>query len=100
MAGARCLCFSPSGNPGTSGHQAVGPRLSKNDFDCTRVAEHALVLGSDQHVSANSPLSAKDMQCFHWNQQAGNYAFLVSRDQCLHGWLGSVASSRPVRESR
>ena len=39
------------------------------------------------------------LQCFHWNRQAGNYAFLESRDQCLHGRLGSVASSRPVRES-
>ena len=23
------------------------------------------------------------MQCFHWNRQAGNYAFLEGRDQCL-----------------
>ena len=30
------------------------------------------------------------MHCFYWNQQAGNYAFLESQDQCLHGWLGSV----------
>ena len=42
----------------------------------------------------------KLMQCFNWNRQAGNYAFLESRDQCLHGWLGSVSSSRPVGESR
>ena len=40
------------------------------------------------------------MQCFHENQQAGNYAFLESRDQCSHGWLGSVASYQPVGESR
>ena len=40
------------------------------------------------------------MQCFHWNGQAGNYAFLESRDQCLHGRLGSDASYRPVGESR
>ena len=39
------------------------------------------------------------MQCFHWNRQAGNYAFLESRDQCLHGRLGSVSSSWPVGES-
>ena len=29
-----------------------------------------------------------------------SYTFLESRDQCLHGRLGSVASSRPVGESR
>ena len=40
------------------------------------------------------------MQCFHWNRQASNYAFLESRDQSLHGLLGSVASSRAVGESR
>ena len=39
------------------------------------------------------------MQSFHWNRQAGNYAFLESRDRCLHGRLGSVSSSRPVWES-
>ena len=36
------------------------------------------------------------MQVFHWRRQAGNYAFLESRDQCLHGQLGSVTSSRLV----
>ena len=40
------------------------------------------------------------MQVFLWSRQAGNYAFLESRDQCLHGRLGSVASSRPVGESQ
>ena len=40
------------------------------------------------------------MQVFHWSRQAGNYAFLESRDQCLHGLLGSVVSFQPVRESR
>ena len=39
------------------------------------------------------------MQCFHWNRQAGNYAFLEGRDQCLHGRLVSVASYQPVGES-
>ena len=40
------------------------------------------------------------MYCFHWNRQAGNYAFLESRDHRLHVWLGSVASYWPVGESR
>ena len=38
------------------------------------------------------------MHCFHWNRQAGNYAFLESRDHCLHGRLGSAASYQPVGE--
>ena len=39
-------------------------------------------------------MSVPQMQVFHWSQQAGNYAFLESRDQCLHGRLGSVANYR------
>ena len=38
------------------------------------------------------------MQVFHWNRQNSNYAFLESRDQCLHGLLGPVTSSRPGGE--
>ena len=40
------------------------------------------------------------IQVFHWSQPAGNYAFLESRDQCLHGRLGSVVLSWPVGESQ
>ena len=45
-------------------------------------------------------LVPKLMQVFHWSRQAGNYAFLESLDQCLHGRLGSVASYQPIGESR
>ena len=40
------------------------------------------------------------IQVFHWSRPVGNYAFLESRDQCLHGRLGSVVVSRTVGESR
>ena len=40
------------------------------------------------------------MQVFHWSRQASNYAFLESRDQCLHGQLRLVASYQPVGEIR
>ena len=40
------------------------------------------------------------IEVFHWSRPAGNYAFLESRDQCLHGQLGSFVVSRPVGESR
>ena len=50
----------------------------------------------------NQKANSKDyfMQMFHWNRQAGNYAFLESWDQCLHGQLGSVSSYGPVGESQ
>ena len=40
------------------------------------------------------------MGMFDWGGPVCNYVFLESRDQCLHGWLGSVVVSRPVGESR
>ena len=42
----------------------------------------------------------KIIQVFHWAWPVGNYAFLESRDQCLHGRLGSVVVSRPVEKSQ
>ena len=56
MGESGCLCLSFSCNSGTSGHQVVGPKMSYNDPDCARTAQHAMVLGTGQHVSANSPL--------------------------------------------
>ena len=38
------------------------------------------------------------MHCFHWNRQAGNYAFLEGRDQCLHGRLQVTGLSGRVGE--
>ena len=38
------------------------------------------------------------MQVFHWSRQAGNYAFLESRDQCLHGQLQVTGLSGRVTE--
>ena len=38
------------------------------------------------------------MQVFHWIRQAGNYAFLESRDQCLHDRLQVTSLSGRVGE--
>ena len=48
----------PEGGCG-SDHQVVGPRLPSNDSDCPGVAQHAMVLGSGQHVSSHPSLSSK-----------------------------------------
>ena len=40
------------------------------------------------------------MGVFHWGRPVGNYAFLESGDQYLHGQLGSVAVSQPVVASQ
>ena len=53
------LCLSSRSNSGTGGHQTVGPRMSPNHPDCTRMAQHGMVLGPSQHVSSNSPLTSQ-----------------------------------------
>ena len=45
--------------------------------------EHYLIFSLDKRV----PML---MDCFHWDRQAGNYAFLESQDHCLHSWLGQL----------
>ena len=41
-----------------------------------------------ESVTTLLPWPLHVMHCFHWNRQAGNYAFLESRDHCLHGRFG------------
>ena len=52
------VCLSSGGNSRTGGHQAVGPRMLLTPSDCTRMAQHALVLGPSQNVSSDSPCSS------------------------------------------
>ena len=59
MGGSGRLCLSSGGNSGTCGHQTVGPDVSQNDPNCSRMAQHAMVLGPGKHVSSNSPLPPK-----------------------------------------
>ena len=59
VEGSRRLCFSSGGNPRSSGHQITPSRVPQNDSNCSRVAQHALVLGSDQHVGSDSYSSSK-----------------------------------------
>ena len=50
-----------SGHLGQSGEVLRLP-VQQNDTDCTRVAKHALVLGSGSHVQSDSPVSAQPAQ--------------------------------------
>ena len=56
------LCISTSSHLGQSGGEADGQPLQQNDSDCSRVAQHALVLGSGDHVEPDSSLPAQPAQ--------------------------------------
>ena len=54
-SGYLCLSANLTAQPG--GLQSDGAVLSQNDFNCTGLAQHALVLGPSQPVSTNSLIS-------------------------------------------
>ena len=62
LARSGCLCFSPGGSPREGGLQVDGSRIPQSHSHCTRVAQHAMVLGSGQHVSTDSPKFAESRE--------------------------------------
>ena len=58
LRGARCLCFSSCVSAGQSCNQDLGSGLLMADPHCPGMAQHALVLGPGQSVSADSSLPA------------------------------------------
>ena len=58
VGGSGRVCLPSNSPTRTSGIQTFGPRLLPAHSDCSRVAKHAMVLGTGQHVSSNSPLTS------------------------------------------
>ena len=62
MGGSGCICLPTNSHSGQSGGEVAKHPMQKDHFDRPGVAEHALVLGSGNHVQSNpseSTLSAK-----------------------------------------
>ena len=53
MGGSGRLCFPTSSHLGQSGGEVTGLPLQENHSDCSGVAQHALVLGSSDHVQSD-----------------------------------------------
>ena len=53
MGGPRRLCLPTSSHLGQSGGDVTRLPLQENHSDCSRVAQHALVLGSSDHVQSD-----------------------------------------------
>ena len=62
MGGPGGICLPTDRHLGQSGGEATGLPVPESYSDCSRVAQHALVLGLGGHVQSNSPQPAKSAQ--------------------------------------
>ena len=53
------VCFSPSVITGQSGRQTIRSSVQESDPDSSRLAQHAVVLGSSRPIIPDSPLSTQ-----------------------------------------
>ena len=53
MGGSGPIILPTSSHLGQGGGEVTGLRMQENHFDCSGVAQHALVLGSSGHVQQN-----------------------------------------------
>ena len=59
MGGSGPICLPTSSHLGQSGGEATRLPMQQNYSDCTRVAQHALVLGSSGNVQSDPTVSAQ-----------------------------------------
>ena len=86
------ICLSPGGSSREGGLQVVGSRIPQSHSNCSRMAKHAMDLGSGQHVGTNSSLpkvgnllTQPFNQCPHRDLHSLN----------LHAWLlGPLPSNK------
>ena len=53
MGGSGCICLPTSSHLGQSGGEVAGLTMQENHPNCSGVAQHALVLGSSDHVRSD-----------------------------------------------
>ena len=81
------LCLPTSSHLGQSGGEVTGFPLQENHSDCSRVAQHALVLGS---MSSQIPLSLPNLLTQPFNQIPHRNLTNLN----LHAWLLEPQQSR------
>ena len=62
MGGPGCICLPTDRHLGQSGGEVTGLPVQETHSNCSRVAQHALVLGLGDHVQSSSPQLAKSAQ--------------------------------------
>ena len=53
MGGSGCICLPTISHLGQSGGEVAGLHMQENHSDCSGVAQHTLVLGSNDHVQSD-----------------------------------------------
>ena len=53
MGGSGCICLPTSSHLGQSGGEGTGLPMQENHSDCSRVTQHALVLGPSGHIESD-----------------------------------------------
>ena len=62
VGGSGCLCLPTDCHLGQSGGEVIGLPVQETHSNCSRVAQHALVLGLGDHVQSSSPQFTKSAQ--------------------------------------
>ena len=62
MGGSGCICLSTNPHLGQGGGKVTGLSMQETNPHCTRMAQHALVLGLSGHVQSSSPQTSKSAQ--------------------------------------
>ena len=62
VGGSGCLCLPTDRHLGQSGGEVIGLPVQEAHSNCSRVAQHALVLGLGGHIQSSSPQFTKSAQ--------------------------------------
>ena len=92
MGGSGCIRLPTSSHIGQSGGEVAGLPMQENHSDCSRVAQHALVLGSNGHVQPNPTEPAHSAQSVDTALQSDPSQ--KSDNLNLHPWLVEPQQSK------
>ena len=61
MGGSGCICLSTNPHIGQGGGEVIELSMQETNPHCTRVAQHALVLGPGEHVQSGPPQTSQSV---------------------------------------
>ena len=85
IGGPGSICLPTSSHLGQSGEDVAGLPMQDNHSDCSRVAQHALFLGSSGNVKPNPTEPAQPAKHAHFASQPDSSQDLSHLN--LHAWL-------------